>query len=268
MEPIGLVAGSGRFPVLFAKGAAAAGRTVVAAAHEGETDAELERHVARLAWVKLGQLGRIADVLREAGCREAVFCGGLRKVRLLDLRPDWLGVKVLAGLRSFGDDAALRAIADALEREGVRIVSALPLVPELLAPAGPLGRRRLSDEQRSDAQVGFAVARALGALDVGQTVVVKRGVVLAVEAVEGTDACIARGGALASGAVVVKAFKPQQDARFDVPAVGPETIAAMRAASCAALAIEAGRAVVLDRDVLASAADDAGIAVEGVLPPA
>jgi DUF1009 family protein len=264
MEPIGLVAGSGRFPVLFAQAAAAAGRSVVAAAHEGETDPQLERHVAKLAWVKLGQLGRIAEVLREAGCREAVFCGGLRKVRLFDLRPDWLGVKVLAGLRSFGDDAALRAIAEALERQGVRVTSPPPLVPELLAPRGPLGGRGLTGEQRSDAEVGFSVARSLGALDVGQTVVVRRGVVLAVEAIEGTDACIARGGALAEGAVVVKAFKPQQDARFDVPAVGPETIAAMQAARCAALALEAGKAVVLDREALAAAADRAGIAVEGI----
>jgi UDP-2,3-diacylglucosamine hydrolase len=264
MDPLGLVAGSGRFPVLFARAAAAAGRTVVAVGHEGETDPDLAREVARFAWVKLGQLGRIAAALRSGGCREAVFCGGLRKVRLYDLRPDWLGVKVLAGLRSFGDDAALRAIAEALEREGVRVVSALPLVPNLLAPAGAIGRRRLTDEQRADAGVGLAVARSLGALDVGQTVVVKRGVVLAVEALEGTDACIARGGALADGAVVVKAFKPQQDPRFDVPAVGPETIAAMRAVRCAALAIEAGKALVLDREALAAAADDAGIAVEGV----
>jgi hypothetical protein len=264
MEPIGLVAGSGRFPVLFARAASAAGRSVVAVGHEGETDPELERHVERLAWVKLGQLGRIAEVLREAGCREAVFCGGLRKVRLFDLRPDWLGVKVLAGLRSFGDDAALRAIAGALEREGVRVTSPLPFVPDLLAPRGALGRRGLTDEQRSDAEVGFAVARSLGALDVGQTVVVKRGVVLAVEALEGTDACIARGGALADGAVVVKAFKPQQDPRFDLPAVGPQTIAAMQAARCAALALEAGKAVVLDRDAFAAAADRAGIAVEGI----
>jgi len=180
MEPIGLVAGSGRFPVLFARAAAAAGRTVVAVGHEGETDPGLEREVARFAWVRLGQLGRIAEALRAGGCREAVFCGGLRKVRLFDLRPDWLGVKVLAGLRGFGDDTALRAIAEALEREGVRIVPALPLVPDLLAPAGPIGRRRLTDEQRSDAGVGLAVARSLGAIDVGQTVVVKRGVVLAV----------------------------------------------------------------------------------------
>ena len=108
------------------------------------------------------------------------------------------------------------------------------------------------------------MARSLGALDVGQTVVVKRGVVLAVEALEGTDACIARGGALAGGAVVVKAFKPQQDPRFDVPAVGPETVAAMQAARCAALALEAGKAVVLDREALAAAADRAGIAVEGI----
>jgi UDP-2,3-diacylglucosamine hydrolase len=263
MEPIGLVAGSGRFPVLFAQAAAAAGRAVVAVGHEGETDPGLERQVARFAWVKLGQLGRIAEALRAGGCCEAVFCGGLRKVRLFELRPDWLGVKVLAGLRSFGDDAALRAVAEALEREGVRVVSPLPLVPELQAPAGPLGSRRFTDEQRSDAGVGFAVARSLGALDVGQTVVVKRGVVLAVEAIEGTDVCIARGGALAEGAVVVKAFKPQQDARFDVPAVGPETVQAMRTARCAALALEAGKAVLLDRDVLASAADEAGIAVEG-----
>ena len=264
MEPIGLVAGSGRVPVLFAKAAASAGRRVVAVAHEGETDPEVERHVAQLTWVKLGQLGRIAEVLRAAGCREAVFCGGLRKVRLFDLRPDWLGMKVLAGLRGFGDDAALRGIADALEREGVRVVSPLSFVPDLLAPAGPLGKRSLTEEQRSDAEVGFAVARSLGALDVGQTVVVKRGVVLAVEAVEGTDACIARGGALAEGAVVVKAFKPQQDARFDVPAVGPETIAAMQVARCVALAVEAGKAVVLDRDAFAAAADRARVAVEGI----
>ena len=264
MEPLGLVAGSGRFPVLFARAAARAGRGVVAAGHEGETDPELERHVARLTWVKLGQLGRIVEVLRESGCAEAVFCGGLRKVRLFDLRPDWLGVKVLARLRGFGDDAALRAIAFALEREGVRVVSPLPLVPELLAPRGPLGSKGLTDEQRADADVGLAVARSLGAADVGQTVVVKRGVVLAVEALEGTDACIARGGALGEGAVVVKAFKPQQDARFDAPTIGPETVAAMKAARCVALAVEAGKALVLDREVLAAAADRAGIAVEGV----
>ena len=264
MEPLGLVAGSGRFPVLFAQAAVRAGRAVVAAAHEGETDPELERHVSAFSWVKLGQLGRIAQVLRERGCVEAVFCGGLRKARLIDLRPDWLGVKVLAGLRSFGDDAALRAIADALEREGIRVVSPLPLVPELLAPQGPVGRRRLSAEQRTDVEVGFAASRALGAIDVGQTVVVRRGVVLAMEAVEGTDACIARGGSFAEGAVVVKAFKPRQDARFDVPAVGPATIAAMQSARCAALAVEAGKALLLDREAMLDAADRAGIAVEGV----
>ena len=264
MEPVGLVAGSGRFPVLFAQAAARSGRQVVAVAHEGETDPELEGYVARLSWVKLGQLGHIAEVLRGGGCAQAVFCGGLRKVRLLNLRPDWLGVKVLAGLRSFGDDAALRAIAEALEREGVRVVSPLPFVPDLLATKGPLGRRHFTEEQRTDAEVGFAAARTLGAIDVGQTVMVKRGVVLAVEAVEGTDACIARGGSFAAGAVVVKAVKPRQDLRFDVPAVGPDTIAAMQAARCSALAIEADKALVLDRDLLAAAADRAGIAVEGL----
>lgn len=256
-EPLGLIAGSGRLPLLVAR---AAQRPVVAVGHEGETDPALNPQ----AWVKLGQLGRIVEVFREHGVDEAVFCGGIKKPRLFDVRPDWLGVKALARMRSFGDDAALRAIAAALEDEGVRIVSPLPLVPDLLAPRGPLGKRAFSDEQRADAAVGLQISRALGAQDVGQTVVVKRGVVLAVEAIEGTDACIARGGALARGALVVKAKKPQQDDRFDVPAVGPRTIDALAAAGCAGLAVEAGASLVLDREEMAAAADKAGIAVEGI----
>jgi len=258
--PIGLIAGSGRFPLLFAQAARKAGREVVVVAHEGESDPSLPA----AAWVKLGQLGRIAEVLRTAGAAEAVLCGGIRKPRLFDIRPDWLGVRALARLRSFGDDAALRAIASALEEEGVRIVSPLPLVPELLAPRGRVGSRAFSDEQRADAEAGLSAARAIGAADIGQTVVVKRGVILAVEAVEGTDACIARGGALGKGAVVVKARKPQQDERFDVPAVGPRTIEACAGAGCSALAIEAGRTLVLDRAEVAEKADRAGIAVEGI----
>ena len=266
--PIGLIAGSGRFPALFAQAAARAGRSVAAVAHEGETDVELGPSVASLRWVKLGQLGAIVSALREAGCTEAVFCGGIRKPRLFDVHPDLLGLRVLSRLRSFGDDAALRAIATALEEEGVRIVSPLPFVQELLAPRGALGRRALSAEQRSDAEVGFAAARALGALDIGQTVVVKRGVVLAGEAVEGTDACIARGGALARGSghgpVVAKVFKPQQDDRFDVPAVGPRTVEALVQAGCSALAVEAGRTLLFDRAEMAVIADRGGIAIEGI----
>ena len=260
MAAIGLIAGSGRLPLLFAQAAARAGREVVVVAHEGETDPAISAQT----WIKLGQLGRIVETLRAAGATEAVFCGGIRKPKLFDVRPDWLGLKALARMRSFGDDAALRAIADVLEEEGVRIVSPMPFVPDLLAKPGPLGKRALSDEQRADAQVGLAAARALGGADIGQTVVVKRGVVLAVEAVEGTDACIARGGALGKGAVVVKAKKPQQDDRFDAPAVGPRTIDAMAAAGCAALAIEAGAALVLDGAEIAATADRAGIAVEGI----
>jgi len=260
VPPIGLIAGSGRLPLLFAEAAARSGREVVAVAHEGETDPALKA----AAWIKLGQLGRIVEVMRAAGAGEAVLCGGIRKPRLFDVRPDWLALKALAKMRSFGDDAALRAIAGALEEEGLRIVSPLPFVPDLVAAPGPIGRRKLSDDQRADAAAGLAVARALGTADVGQTVVIKRGVVLAVEAVEGTDACIARGGGLAKGAVVVKARKPQQDDRFDVPAVGPRTIEAMLAVGCAALAIEAGAALVLDKLEMADKADRTGIAVEGV----
>ena len=268
LAPIGLIAGSGRFPLLFAQAAARAGRRVVAVAHVDETDPLLSECVESLSWVKLGQLGHIAEALRTAGCSEAVLCGGIRKPKLFDVRPDWLALKVLARLRSFGDDAGLRAVAAAMEEEGVRIVSPLPLVAELLAPAGPLTRRGFSEAQRADAVAGLAVARALGAADVGQTVVVKRGVVLAVEAIEGTDACVARSASLARGGghgpVVVKASKPSQDQRFDLPAVGPRTISVLAEAGCSALAVEAGRTLVLDRAELAAAADRAGIAVEGI----
>ena len=268
MTPIGLIAGSGRLPLLFAQAAARAGLRVIAAAHEGESDPALEQHVAKIGWVKLGQLGKIVELLKSEGCTEAVLCGGITKVRLFDVRPDLLGLKVLAGLRSFGDDAALRAIAAAMDDAGLRIVSPLPLVPELLAPKGPLGKKRFTGEQRADAEVGLAAARALGALDLGQTAVVKRGVVLAVEAVEGTDACIVRGGQLARGSghgpVVVKVKKPGQDIRFDVPAIGPRTIETLRAAGCSALAIEAGVTLLLDRAEMVKLADAAGIAVEGL----
>jgi len=258
--PIGLIAGSGRLPLLFAQAAARAGREVVAVAHEGETDQALEAR----AWVKVGQLGRIAQALREAGCSEAVLCGGINKPKLFDVRPDWLAVKTLSRMRSFGDDVALRAIADALEQEGVRIVSPLPFVPDLVARRGPLGRKRLSDQERADGEVGLEISRMLGKADVGQTVVVRRGVVLAVEAIEGTDACIARGGAFGKGAVVVKARKPGQDERFDHPTVGVLTVAALSQARCSALVIEAGTTLVLDGAEMAAAADRAGIAVEGI----
>jgi DUF1009 family protein len=254
-SPIGLIAGSGKLPRLFAEAARQAGREVIAVGHEGETDPALEPAL----WVKLGQLGKIASALREAGCTQAVLCGGIRKPKLFDVRPDWLAVKVLARLRSFGDDAALRAIAAALEEEGIEIVSPLGFVPALLAPKGKLGKRSLSGEQRKDVEVGLQAARALGAEDIGQTVVVKRGVVLAVEAVEGTDACIARGGALAPDAVVVKVSKPGQDLRFDVPSIGMGTVETMRAARCAALAVAAGKTLVLDD--LSGVAD---LAIEGV----
>ena len=252
---LGLIAGSGRFPLIFAQAAARAGREIVAVGHEGETDPALQP----VAWVKLGQLGKIATVLRDAGCSETVLCGGIRKPRIFDVRPDLLALKVLTRLRSFGDDAALRAVAAVLEEEGLRVVSPLDYVPDLLARRGRISGRALDAGQRKDVETGLAAARALGAQDIGQTVVVRRGVVLAVEAIEGTDACIARGGALAKDGVVVKACKPQQDLRFDVPAVGAATLEAMRAAGCAALAVEAGRTLVLDD--LSRVTD---IAVEGV----
>lgn len=265
-DPIGLIAGSGLLPLMFAEAASRAGLRVVAAAHEEETDRALESH-AEVTWVRLGQLGRILDAFAAAGVKRAVFAGGIRKVRFLGpgaARPDARGVRLLAGLRRFGDDSLLRAIAAAFEQEGVEIVAPTDYLADCLAPRGPLGNRALTSAQRADVEVGVKAARALGDADVGQTVVVRKGVVVAVEAAEGTDACIARGAALAGpGCVVVKRAKPRQDLRFDVPAVGPGTIASLAAARASALAIEAGRTVVIDRAGLSRDADKARIAVVG-----
>lgn len=264
-EPIGLVAGNGRFPLLFAESARRLGLRVIAVAHKGETDPALEQCVDGFTWVKLGQLAKVITAFENAGVRKAVWAGGLDKKKLLSTaRPDLRGLKFLATMKERGDDAVLRALAREFEGEGIEIVSPLEFMPERLARKGPLGRRAPDEEQRADIELGLDAARKLGALDVGQTVVIKSGVIVAVEAIEGTDACIRRGGELAhKGAVIVKVAKPGQDMRFDVPAIGPGTIAVMQEARAAVLAVEAGRTLVLDEAELVAAADKAGIVVWG-----
>lgn len=264
-ETIGLVAGNGRFPLLFAQSARRLGHRVVAVAHRGETDPALEASVHALTWVKLGQLGKVIDALQRAGVRRAVWAGGLDKKRIFaNARPDLRGLRILATMKERGDDALLRALAREFEGEGIQIVAPTDFMPERMARPGPLGRRAPDEVQRADVALGLELARKLGALDVGQTVVLKDGIVVALEAIEGTDACIRRGGELAKkGAVVVKVAKPGQDMRFDVPAIGPATIAVMREVRAAVLVVEAGRTLILDEEELVAAADKAGIAVLG-----
>jgi DUF1009 family protein len=267
MATIGLIAGGGRFPLLFAESARRAGHRVVAVAHKSETDAALAEAVDAITWVKVGQLGHVLEALKAGGAVQSVMLGAITKRRFFaDAMLDAAGLKVVARVAVRSDDNMLRAIARFLEEEGVPITDPTPFLSDRLAPEGVLGRRAPTEEEWADARYGLELARGIGRLDLGQTVAVKDRVALAVEALEGTDACIRRGGELArsGGFVVVKAVKPDQDRRFDLPAVGPDTVDALREAGGRVLVVEAGATLVMDLDRMVEKADRAKIALVGV----
>lgn len=266
MERVGLIAGNGRFPVLFARTARAEGIEVVAVAHEGETEPDLAEHVEVLTWVRVGQLEAIIRAFKDGGVRRAVMAGGIRKAALLErFSPDARALSFLARLEAWSDDAVLRGVAAEIESEGIEVVESTLYLGSILTPEGPLGRHEPDEAQWRDVRCGVAVAKGIGRWDVGQTVVVKSGIVLAVEALEGTDAALRRGGDLGrGGAVAVKVSKPGQDLRFDVPAVGPQTVRVCAASGIAVLALEAGRTILLEREAFLEAAEAAGLAVVGV----
>ncbi len=266
MTTIGLIAGGGRFPLLFAESARRAGHRVIAVAHRNETDPALAERVDALTWVKLGQIGHILEALKAGGATATVMLGAITKRRFFaDAMLDATGLKVLARVAIRSDDNLLRAMARFLEEEGVPITDPTPFLADRLAPEGVLGRHAPTEEELADARYGLELARGIGRLDLGQTVVVKDRVALAVEALEGTDACIQRGGELAhEGFTVVKAVKPGQDRRFDLPAVGPDTVDALRKANGRVLAVEAGATLVMDLDRMIQLADEAKIVLLGI----
>lgn len=266
MKKLGLIAGNGKFPILFAEEAKREGFELIVVAHRGETLEEIERVVAQVTWIYVGQLGKIIRTFQRAGVTQAVMAGGIRKVRLLkNFRPDLRGARFLARIKSREDDALLRGVAEELKQEGIQVLESTLCLTDIVAPKGVLTRRSPSAAQWDDIDLGFRLAKEIGRLGIGQTVVVKNHVVVAVEAVEGTDAAIQRGGALAqSGCVVVKVSKPHQDLRFDVPAVGIDTIKNITAVGGAVLAVEAGKTILLEKEKLLRDADNAGIAVVGV----
>jgi len=263
---IGLIAGNGRFPIIFAENARQLGYTVSAVAHIGETEPELEKHVEKIHWIKIGQLNKLIQAFKSDGVRHAVMLGGIKKTHVFTtVRPD-LRVLAMAGrLRLWKDDAILREFAAELEQEGIQICESTFGLSGILVEEGPLTKRRPTKKEWADVRYGWEIAETIGRLDIGQCVVVKDRVIVAVEAVEGTDKAIRRGGELAgNGTVVVKRCKPQQDLRFDLPAVGPRTIETMKAVLASVLAIEAGKSVLLDRQEMIRQADRAGIAVVGI----
>lgn len=268
--PIGLIAGNGRFPFLVLRAARQLGHDVTVVAITGEAFPEIEALAAELGgttieWISIGQLGRCIRALTGAGVTRAVMAGQVKHVKLFtDVMPDLTMAAVLMTLRSKNTDALISGIADALEKQGVTLMNSTELLSDLLAKPGVLSRATPSDAMRRDFEFGYRMADAVAGLDVGQTIVVKDRAVVAVEAMEGTDAAIARAGALAGpGTRVVKVAKPAQDMRFDVPVVGVATIDAMRAAGADALSIDAGRTLVLDGDAFVRAADAAGVVVIG-----
>ncbi|MCB0311225.1 MAG: UDP-2,3-diacylglucosamine diphosphatase LpxI [Bdellovibrionales bacterium] len=263
---LGLIAGNGNFPLQFARNARAKNFSVFAVAHQGETEPALEEEVSACCWIKVGQLRRLVRFFLKSGVRQVAFAGGIGKPRALrDLRPDSLGLKVLAQARSSNDDALLRAVATELEKQGLEVISATELVPECLPQVGCLTKRRPNEQELRDAVIGWQAAKAIGASDIGQTVCVWRESIIAVEAIEGTDATIERAFKLAGSAgVVIKLPKPQQDERFDLPAIGIRSIEVMQRCKASALVLEAQKAVLLDPQSVISAANSANISIIAV----
>jgi DUF1009 family protein len=265
---LGIIAGNGRFPLLVAQEARKQGCWIVAVAHQGETLPELEPLVDELEWIRVGQIGRMISRFQRAGVREVVMAGGITKTRLFtEVQPDLRALSLLAKLRTRDDDTILRGLAAELEKEGLMVCDSTQFLEPLLATAGPMAAKAPTTEEREDIDCGWDIAKAVGRLGIGQCIVMKRKVVLAVEATEGTDETIRRGGRLAhGGAVVIKVSKPGQDRRFDLPTIGPQTIMTMAEAGASVIAVEAGGTLLLEREELLRQADHLGIAVVGMSP--
>lgn len=269
--PIGLLAGSGRFPILFAEKAKELGYPVVCVGIAGEATDDLVPLVDHFHWAGLAKLGRMIRCFRNAGVKQIVMAGKIQKVkmnasfRIFRFIPDWRGLCFMffRGRKNNKDDSMLLGIMAEFEKDGMTFASALDFCPELLMKAGLLTKRGLSASEETDIQFGWELAKEMGRLDVGQSVAVRERAVLAIEAIEGTDQAILRAGQLCprGGIVVVKVAKPQQDRRFDVPTIGCDTIESMRQAGARVLAVEAEQTIVIDQEKTVALADKYGITI-------
>jgi UDP-2,3-diacylglucosamine hydrolase len=265
---LGIVAGAGALPRRVVEACRNIGRDVFVLALEGAAEPATVVDVAH-AWCRIGAAARGLALLRENGVEELVLAGGVRRPSLTSLRPDWRAAKLFArlGYRALGDDGLLSAVVAEFEREGFRVIGPDQILRTTLAAEGALGQHRPDEQALADIALGKRVARALGALDIGQAVVVQQGLVLGVEAIEGTDELIRRCSGLrreGPGGVLVKVEKPGQEQRADRPTIGPQTTAVAIAAGFRGIAVEAGTTIVLDLDEVIAAADAAGLFVVGV----
>jgi DUF1009 family protein len=265
-----LIAGNGKFPFLVLEGARSQGIEMAVIALREEASPELEKLARRLHWISLGELGRGLELLRAEGVNKAVMAGQVKHNKIFsDIRPDWTMAKLLISLPLKNTDSLIGAVARVLEAEGIELVDSTAFLKPLVPEPGVLTRRAPDAREAADIAYGRKIAQAIAGLDLGQTVVVREGACVAVEAMEGTDQTIERAARLTGGhLVVVKVSKPRQDMRFDVPVVGLPTVQVMKRSRATALAIDAHRTLLFDRAQLIEAADAAGIAIQAFAPEA
>jgi len=265
LDTCGIIAGSRTLPLLFARQARSMGaRRLVAVAFENETDPHIASLVDEVVWLKVGQLSKMIAAFTDRGVKRCVMLGQIAPKNLFDLRPDLRAMGLLLRLKEKNAHTLFGAIADELKKEGVELIEATPWLEPLMPGAGFRLGEKLTIEQEDDVRFGYRIAKEVSRLEIGQLVVVKNGTVLAVEGFEGTDKCLARGGELAGkegGAVAVKVAKEKHDMRFDVPCIGLKTIETCAAARISVLALEAGRTLVLEQDVIEPFARKHGICI-------
>jgi DUF1009 family protein len=254
-DTLGIIAGNRSLPLIFARQARSLGaKRLVAVAFDGETDPQLAPLVDDIVWLKVGQLSKTIAAFTSRGVNQCVMVGQIAPKNLFDLRPDLRAMALLLKLKEKNAHTVFGAIADELKKDGVELIEATPWLQPLMPAAGFELGPKLSPEQRADAAFGYRIAKEISRLEIGQTVVVKNGAVLAVEGFEGTDKCLARGGELAGkdgGAVAVKVAREKHDLRFDIPCIGPQTLETCAAANISVLALEPGKTLVLEQDVCA-----------------
>ncbi len=266
MKTIGIIAGTGELPKIIAQDARERGYRVITIALENLAPAEMDGLSDEIRWINVGKLGELISVLREFNVKEAIMAGKVPKSLIYKskITPDLRAIKLLFSLKDKSDDSILNAITREIESEGVSIIDTTTLSPHLLTPEGVLTEEPPSKDEWKDIEFGWKIAKETGRLDIGQTVVVKGQAVMAVEAIEGTDEAIRRGGKWAgSGAVVVKTSKPQQDMRLDVPVVGLSTIKAMVDVTARVLVIEAQKSIIINKGKLIKEAEESGITIVG-----
>ncbi|MEY2493273.1 MAG: UDP-2,3-diacylglucosamine hydrolase [Verrucomicrobiota bacterium] len=265
LDHLGIIAGNGVYPQVLAQAARSAGvRKITAIAFTAETDPKLSQFVEEISWLRVGQLNRLLSALRESGVHEAIMAGQIAPRNLFDLHPDWRALLLIAKLKRRNAESIFTAIGAELEKIGVKLLPATTFLEDFLAAKGLIAGPKLSRRQKSDIEFGWKIAKEIASLDIGQTVVVKNGTVLAVEGFDGTNETIRRGGALGrDGATAIKVSKPNQDMRFDVPVIGLETVRIATEAKVRVIAVETGRTLLLEKDRVIQTATSANISIVG-----